>query len=328
MQWQQVTSSNLPKPSETVLGLWPDEFWDQVKYSPESGWYSAVSGAAVQTPIGWARVDARIPKSSDVGEVGPVGEEGPLGPDAPILAYVREFLEQLIEVRDVCTAAFTTKLPAICGKYECYDDWAADKAAELLKIINLLPAPAISPIQGEDGPPNRMVEVTQFKRGDVTRFSLVERLKEATEKATQGVAAPPLALDVSLEQARALHRVWRALNDGDCPKCHKFHAATEIHRAFDAITCPSCRFHVKKAEIEAIEKMFAPAMNAAVAIFEQWRTDTRCDSCGRMRITKKTLAEHWPADFKPEGPDHVPAGFCNGICGAKGIIGSLGFIGL
>ena len=29
-----------------------------------------------------------------------------------------------------------------------------------------------------------------------------------------------LALDVSLEKARALHRVWRALNDGDCPKCH------------------------------------------------------------------------------------------------------------
>lgn len=24
-----------------------------------------------------------------------------------------------------------------------------------------------------------------------------------------------LALDVSLERARALHRVWRALNDGD-----------------------------------------------------------------------------------------------------------------
>lgn len=80
-----------------------------------------------------------------------------------------------------------------------------------------------------------------------------------------------LALDVSLEQARALHRVWRALNDGDCPKCHKFHAATEIIRSAYGITCPSCRFVIAHSEIEAIEKLFAPAMDGAVAIFEKWR---------------------------------------------------------
>lgn len=82
---------------------------------------------------------------------------------------------------------------------------------------------------------------------------------------------PQLALDVSLEKARALHRVWRALNDGDCPKCHRFHAATEIVRMPYRIACPSCDFFVKKSEIELIEKMFAPAMDAAVAIFEEWR---------------------------------------------------------
>jgi len=87
----------------------------------------------------------------------------------------------------------------------------------------------------------------------------------------------PLALDVSLEKARALHRVWRALNDGDCPKCHKFHPATHMVRRNPTdwgtvvVECPSCGFGVTHEEIEDIEKMFAPAMNAATAIFEEWR---------------------------------------------------------
>ena len=87
----------------------------------------------------------------------------------------------------------------------------------------------------------------------------------------------PIALDVSLEKARALHRVWRALNDGDCPKCHQYRSATEMFRGHEflsdapAIACPSCNFHVTHQEIAEIEKMFAPAMDAAVAIFEAWR---------------------------------------------------------
>lgn len=85
----------------------------------------------------------------------------------------------------------------------------------------------------------------------------------------------PPALDVSLEHARALHRVWRALNDGDCPKCHRFHAATDIIRWPSRIICPSCNFSVMTSEIEEIEKLFAPAMDAAVSIFEKWRLDSR-----------------------------------------------------
>jgi hypothetical protein len=80
-----------------------------------------------------------------------------------------------------------------------------------------------------------------------------------------------LHLDTSLEKARALHRVWRALNDGDCPKCHKYHPATAILRGETFIQCPSCGFNVEQSEIEQIEKMFAPAMDAAVEIFEEWR---------------------------------------------------------
>ena len=97
----------------------------------------------------------------------------------------------------------------------------------------------------------------------------------------------PIALDVSLEKARALHRVWRAMNDGDCPKCHKYHLATQMTRyeqrleteykagrfMWPVIKCPSCGFKVTGEEIQDIEKMFAPAMDAAVAIFEGWRAE-------------------------------------------------------
>jgi DNA-directed RNA polymerase subunit RPC12/RpoP len=96
-------------------------------------------------------------------------------------------------------------------------------------------------------------------------------------------APVPLHLDVSLEKARALHRVWRALNDGDCPRCHKMHSATEISRDTRdpvasilakvdlGISCPSCGFKITYKEIDAIERLFAPAMNAAVEIFWEWR---------------------------------------------------------
>lgn len=86
-----------------------------------------------------------------------------------------------------------------------------------------------------------------------------------------------LALDVSLEKARALHRVWMAMNDGNCPKCHNAVAATDVIRPNLKggvwIKCPNpdCGFHVTGEEITEIERMFAPAMNASVAIFEEWR---------------------------------------------------------
>lgn len=87
-----------------------------------------------------------------------------------------------------------------------------------------------------------------------------------------------LHLDVSLERARALHRVWRALNDGDCPNCHKHCPATAITRLVGGgIQCPACWFQVTGPEIEEIERLFAPAMNAALAIFNKWREDRRLE---------------------------------------------------
>lgn len=257
MQWNLITNNNnLPEPGEQVLGLWLGGFWKKIIYSPDEGWYTARDGVEPVPPTWWAHVDSRPPKVSEVGEVVPVGGEGPLGPDASVLEYVREFLEKLIEVRD--HTANGTMPAEIVGEYECYDDWAADTAMPLLQTISLA--------SGTE-------KLAQFKREDVTKFSLVERLRESTEKAKQSPAGPPLALDVSLEKARALHRVWRALNDGDCPRCHKFHAANEIIRWPGRIACPACSFSILTSEIEKIEQMFAPAMDAAVAIFHAWRDE-------------------------------------------------------
>lgn len=102
-----------------------------------------------------------------------------------------------------------------------------------------------------------------------------ELIKELAGKT--GNVQADLALDVSLEKARALHRVWRALNDGDCPKCHRYVPATKVFRGTipsierRGIRCPNCRFFVLDEEIERIEKLFAPAMDGAVKIFEECR---------------------------------------------------------
>lgn len=111
-----------------------------------------------------------------------------------------------------------------------------------------------------------------------------------------------LALDTSLEKARALHRVWRALNDGDCPKCHTYHPATEMLRGETFIQCPSCKFDIERTEIDEIEKMFAPAMDAAVAIFEQWKNEKR-----------KPVRREWHLDGEPvpyewDGPQFTANG--------------------
>ncbi len=90
-----------------------------------------------------------------------------------------------------------------------------------------------------------------------------------------------LAVDASLEKTQALHRVWKALNDGNCPNCCSYYAATDIlrdNRTYlpmghqgGSIQCPGCMFYVLGKEIEEIESLFAPVMRADFNIFKKWR---------------------------------------------------------
>lgn len=84
-----------------------------------------------------------------------------------------------------------------------------------------------------------------------------------------------LALDVDFETARAVHRVVRAMHDGECPFCHTLRAADEMRKVRDGQymhRCPSCGFTITQEQSEAAIKLFAEPMRRAVEIFERWRS--------------------------------------------------------
>lgn len=87
-------------------------------------------------------------------------------------------------------------------------------------------------------------------------------------------------LDVDFEVARSIHRVVRAMHDGECPKCHAI-VASELmrwHRQqivkkfhYLDLVCPKCGFTITHEDAEAAIAAFAPVMEKNLAVFEQWR---------------------------------------------------------
>lgn len=93
-----------------------------------------------------------------------------------------------------------------------------------------------------------------------------------------------LNLDVSAEEARALHRVVRAMHDGHCPSCSYLGPAAEFEqhyargpnrRALIDHVCPQCSFGITYKEAEAALKAFQPHLLKSVSVFEKWRADRR-----------------------------------------------------
>lgn len=90
-------------------------------------------------------------------------------------------------------------------------------------------------------------------------------------------------LNLDHNEARALHRIVRAMHDGECPKCHKVNPAEDVqwlrHGPFDGYRgniiggwrCPDCQFAITKEEADAVFAIFAPFMEANLAVFEKWR---------------------------------------------------------
>jgi hypothetical protein len=92
------------------------------------------------------------------------------------------------------------------------------------------------------------------------------------------ISGTTLDVDV-LERYCAMQRVWRALNDGDCPACHVFCGAGNVDRLTDgtgnppSIRCPNCKFTIDYTEIALLQQAFAPAMDAAFNVFMAWRRE-------------------------------------------------------
>lgn len=84
-----------------------------------------------------------------------------------------------------------------------------------------------------------------------------------------------LALDCdSDDEARALHRVVRALHDGACPSCASIFPSEQVQHGNDE-RCPACGFTVTQAEREAVMQIFRSRMSRSLEIFNQWRESVR-----------------------------------------------------
>jgi len=94
-----------------------------------------------------------------------------------------------------------------------------------------------------------------------------------------------LNLDVSPDHARALHRVVRAMHDGNCPKCGHlgssptFELCHACNRPFgeplkQGHRCPKCGFQISEEEAAAAMQAFRPYMLANLEVFENWRAGT------------------------------------------------------
>lgn len=99
-------------------------------------------------------------------------------------------------------------------------------------------------------------------------------------------------LNLDHDEARALHRIVRAMHDGECPKCHAVHQSDKM-RFYDVdiidpfvrppLTtyrdsgwrCPSCKFQINDAEAKGALQLFAPFMERNLSIFEKWRANLK-----------------------------------------------------
>jgi hypothetical protein len=80
-----------------------------------------------------------------------------------------------------------------------------------------------------------------------------------------------LALDISFERARVVHRIVRAMHDGECPKCHRLFRSHQMYTRANCISCPICDFQITAPEIQAAINEFAVVMDRNLTIFEEWR---------------------------------------------------------
>lgn len=136
----------------------------------------------------------------------------------------------------------------------------------------------------EDGKPVAME--AWLTRPRVNLYPAIYQLLDAVARPEFSVPCPSsgfskeLNLDVQAEQARALHRVVRAMHDGHCPNCGYLGASdlfvvdyvSGSERLTDHV-CPHCGFAVSDSEAKEALAQFAPFLQKSVVLFKQWQAE-------------------------------------------------------
>lgn len=106
------------------------------------------------------------------------------------------------------------------------------------------------------------------------------------------------------DEARALHRIVRAMHDGECPRCHNIVASTTMQIQYrlcndekpvdpEGWKCISCGFQITSEEADRVLQLFAPFMERNLAIFEAWRNEKSvpCADLDRPDVPQTTTAQ-------------------------------------
>lgn len=103
-----------------------------------------------------------------------------------------------------------------------------------------------------------------------------------------GMNSTELNLDtITADEARALHRVVRAMHDGHCPNCGWRGAAEKFQTSGGDLSCPNCGWAILATEAQAALDAFRPFMAKNRDVFEKW-FGTRTNSRGEIfRMGKK-----------------------------------------
>ena len=118
---------------------------------------------------------------------------------------------------------------------------------------------------------------------------------------------PKLNLDHDL--ARALHRVVRAMHDGECPRCHEVYASermrlidhefptggklrSEMPITFSGWRCPNCDFRITDEEAAEVFRIFGPFMEQNLDFFTEWQYSRNKEPDQQIKHAVKKHDEH------------------------------------
>lgn len=125
--------------------------------------------------------------------------------------------------------------------------------------------------------------------------------------------------DVTANTARALHRVVRAMHDGNCPSCGHLGTSqsfitgnllnAQIGNYVSRYLCPVCDFTITAEQARAALEAFRPYMRANLEIFEKWRGGTLTEP-PEAEVPKQPgeIARYTP-DYRNNGQYQFVTGF-------------------